>query len=105
MHPPQDNGKINPAILWIAKQFNVFDIYKIGGAQAILSLSNGYLNIPKVNKIFGPGNKYVSAAKSFVSNQTSIDLIAGPSEVMVVVNDEANIEVAAYDFSLNLNMV
>jgi len=95
--PPQDNGKINPAILWIAKQFNVFDIYKIGGAQAILSLSNGYLNIPKVNKIFGPGNKYVSAAKSFVSNQTSIDLIAGPSEVMVVVNDEANIEVAAYD--------
>jgi len=95
--PPQDNGKINPAILWIAKQFNVFDIYKIGGAQAILSLSNGYLNIPKVNKIFGPGNKYVSAAKSFVSNQTSIDLIAGPSEVMVVVNDETNIEVAAYD--------
>lgn len=95
--PPQDNGKINPAILWIAKQFNVFDIYKIGGAQAILSLSNGYLNIPKVNKIFGPGNKYVSAAKSFVSDQTSIDLIAGPSEVMVVVNDEANIEVAAYD--------
>lgn len=95
--PPQDNGKINPAILWIAKQFNVFDIYKIGGAQAILSLSNGYLNIPKVNKIFGPGNKYVSAAKSFVSNQTSIDLIAGPSEVMVVVNDEANIEAAAYD--------
>ena len=95
--PPQDNGKINPAILWIAKQFNVFDIYKIGGAQAILSLSNGYLNIPKVNKIFGPGNKYVSAAKSFVSKQTSIDLIAGPSEVMVVVNDETNIEVAAYD--------
>ncbi|MEK9780591.1 MAG: histidinol dehydrogenase [Gammaproteobacteria bacterium] len=95
--PPQDNGKINPAILWIAKQFNVFDIYKIGGAQAILSLSNGYLNIPKVNKIFGPGNKYVSAAKSFVSDQTSIDLIAGPSEVMVVVNDETNIEVAAYD--------
>jgi histidinol dehydrogenase len=95
--PPQDNGKINPAILWIAKQFNVFDIYKIGGAQAILSLSNGYLNIPKVNKIFGPGNKYVSAAKSFISSQTSIDLIAGPSEVMVVVNDEANIKVAAYD--------
>jgi histidinol dehydrogenase len=61
--PPDENGKVYPAILWLAEQLKVSNIYKIGGAQAILSMANGYLGIPKVNKIFGPGNSYVAEAK------------------------------------------
>ena len=95
--PPDKNGKIYPAILWLAEQLNVSNIYKIGGAQAILSMANGYLGIPKVNKIFGPGNSYVAEAKKYVSNKVAIDLYAGPSEVMVVTNDKDNISLASID--------
>tara|TARA_X000001036_G_scaffold82852_1_gene74755 strand:+ start:1148 stop:2995 length:1848 start_codon:yes stop_codon:yes gene_type:complete len=95
--PPDKNGKVYPAILWLAEQLNVSNIYKIGGAQAILSMANGYLGIPKVNKIFGPGNSYVAEAKKYVSNQVAIDLYAGPSEVMVVTNDKENISLASID--------
>ena len=95
--PPDKNGKVYPAILWLAEQLNVSNIYKIGGAQAILSMANGYLGIPKVNKIFGPGNSYVAEAKKYVSNKVAIDLYAGPSEVMVVTNDKKNISLASID--------
>ena len=95
--PPDKNGKVYPAILWLAEQLNVSNIYKIGGAQAILSMANGCLGIPKVNKIFGPGNSYVAEAKKYVSNQVAIDLYAGPSEVMVVTNDKENISLASID--------
>tara|TARA_B100001057_G_scaffold239393_1_gene239635 strand:+ start:18726 stop:20573 length:1848 start_codon:yes stop_codon:yes gene_type:complete len=95
--PPDKNGKVYPAILWLAEQLNVSNIYKIGGAQAILSMANGYLGIPKVNKIFGPGNSYVAEAKKYVSNKVAIDLYAGPSEVMVVTNDKDNISLASID--------
>ena len=95
--PPLKNGKVHPAILWLANQLNVSEIYKIGGAQAILSMANGYLGIPKVDKIFGPGNSYVAEAKKYVSNKVSIDLYAGPSEVMVVTNNKKNISIAAID--------
>ena len=95
--PPDKNGKVYPAILWLAEQLNVSNIYKIGGAQAILSMANGYLGIPKVNKIFGPGNSYVAEAKKYVSNKVAIDLYAGPSEVMVVTNDKENISLASID--------
>ena len=95
--PPDKSGKVYPAILWLAEQLNVSNIYKIGGAQAILSMANGYLGIPKVNKIFGPGNSYVAEAKKYVSNKVAIDLYAGPSEVMVVTNDEENISLASID--------
>ena len=95
--PPDKNGKIYPAILWLAEQLNVSSIYKIGGAQAILSMANGYLGIPKVNKIFGPGNSYVAEAKKYVSNKVAIDLYAGPSEVMVVTNDKEKISLASID--------
>ena len=95
--PPNKNGKVYPAILWLAEQLNVSNIYKIGGAQAILSMANGYLGIPKVNKIFGPGNSYVAEAKNYVSNKVAIDLYAGPSEVMVVTNDKDNISLASID--------
>ncbi len=95
--PPDKNGKVYPAILWLAQQLNVSNIYKIGGAQAVLSMANGYLGIPKVNKIFGPGNSYVAEAKKYVSNKVAIDLYAGPSEVMVVTNDKDNISLASID--------
>ena len=95
--PPLKNGKVHPAILWLANQLNISNIYKIGGAQAILSMANGYLGIPKVDKIFGPGNTYVAEAKKYVSNKVSIDLYAGPSEVMVVTNNKENVSIAAID--------
>ena len=95
--PPDKNGKVYPAILWLAEQLKVSNIYKIGGAQAILSMANGYLGIPKVNKIFGPGNSYVAEAKKYVSNKVAIDLYAGPSEVMVVTNNRENISLASID--------
>ena len=95
--PPLKNGKVHPAILWLANQLNISNIYKIGGAQAILSLANGYLDIPKVDKIFGPGNSYVAEAKKYVSNKVAIDLYAGPSEVMVVTNSKQNTSIAAID--------
>ena len=95
--PPLKNGKVHPAILWLANQLNISNIYKIGGAQAILSMANGYLGIPKVDKIFGPGNSYVAEAKKYVSNKVSIDLYAGPSEVMVVTNNKENVSIAAID--------
>ncbi len=95
--PPLKNGKVHPAILWLANQLNISNIYKIGGAQAILSMANGYLGIPKVDKIFGPGNTYVAEAKKYVSDKVSIDLYAGPSEVMVVTNNKKNVSIAAID--------
>jgi len=95
--PPLANGKVHPAILWTAKQLGIKEIFKIGGAQAILAMANGYLGIPKVNKIFGPGNAYVAAAKSYVAHTTAIDMQAGPSEVMVVTNKIKNVDLAASD--------
>ena len=95
--PPDKNGRVYPAILWLAEQLGDLNIYKIGGAQAILSMANGYLGIPKVNKTFGPGNSYVAEAKKYVSNKVAIDLYAGPSEVMVITNSINNTSLAAID--------
>jgi len=95
--PPDANGKISPEILWICKIFNVDSIYKVGGAQAILAMAYGTTIVPKVSKIFGPGNAYVSFAKELVSKDVAIDLPAGPSEVMIVTNDLKNASLAAAD--------
>jgi histidinol dehydrogenase len=95
--PPDINGKISPEILWICKLFNVSNIYKVGGAQAILAMAYGTTVVPKVSKIFGPGNAYVSYAKELVSKDVAIDLPAGPSEVMIVTNDLVNSPLAAAD--------
>ena len=95
--PPDINGKISPEILWICKLFNVSNIYKVGGAQAILAMAYGTTIVPKVLKIFGPGNSYVSYAKELVSMDVAIDLPAGPSEVMIVTNDLINSPLAAAD--------
>ncbi len=82
--PPDKNGKINPVILAAAAIAGVDEIYKIGGAQAIAALAYGTESIPKVDKIVGPGNAFVAEAKRQVFGLVSIDMIAGPSEIMVV---------------------
>lgn len=89
--PPQRDGRVNPAILAAAKIAGVSHIFKIGGVQAIGSMAYGTESVPKVYKIFGPGNQYVMAAKQQVSlHDVAIDMPAGPSEVCVVADDKAN---------------
>ena len=95
--PPDKDGQIAPEILWIAKLYDLKNIYKVGGAQAIFAMAYGSTLIPKVNKIFGPGNVYVNAAKKICSNDVAIDLPAGPSEVMIVTNDAEKCSIAAAD--------
>ncbi len=82
--PPDRNGKINPAILAAAKIAGVDRIFKSGGAQAVAALAYGTETVPRVDKIVGPGNAYVAEAKKQVFGQVSIDMIAGPSEILVV---------------------
>lgn len=87
---PAKNNVINPAILYAAKVAGIRKIVKVGGAQAIAAFAYGTESISKRDKIFGPGNRFVSAAKMKVSSICSIDMLAGPSEVMVVADDKAN---------------
>ena len=82
--PPNADGKINPVILAAAKVAGVDRIFKVGGAQAIAALAYGTESVPKVDKIVGPGNAFVAEAKKQVFGQVSIDMIAGPSEIMIV---------------------
>lgn len=89
--PPSRNGKIHPAILFAAQTAGVSRIFKIGGVQAIASMAYGTESVPKVSKIFGPGNQYVTAAKQLVSlRDVAIDMPAGPSEVEVLADETAN---------------
>ena len=83
--PPAKDGSVNPAILYTADLIGINKIYKVGGAQAILAMAFGTESIPKVYKIFGPGNQYVTKAKELVQQTgTAIDMPAGPSEVLVI---------------------
>lgn len=96
--PPDKNGNVNPAILVAAKTAGVDKIYKIGGVQAIGAMAYGTETVPKVYKIFGPGNRYVMAAKQRVSlDGVAIDMPAGPSEVCVVADEISNVEFVAAD--------
>lgn len=89
--PPNKEGKVNPAILMAAKIAGVTEIFKIGGVQAIGAMAYGTETVPKVYKIFGPGNQYVMAAKQHVSLiDVAIDMPAGPSEVCVIADDTSN---------------
>ena len=97
--PPGKDGKIHPAILYAAKISLVSKIYKIGGVQAIAAMTYGTESVPKVYKIFGPGNQYVVAAKQLVSlKDVAIDMPAGPSEVEIIADDSANPAYIAADF-------
>ena len=96
--PPNLEGKVNPAILMAARIAGVSKIFKAGGVQAIGAMAYGTESVPKVFKIFGPGNQYVMAAKQQVSlDEVAIDMPAGPSEVCVLADDSANAEFVAAD--------
>jgi len=96
--PPDKEGKIHPAILYAAQVSGVSKIFKAGGVQAIGAMAYGTESIPKVYKIFGPGNQYVMAAKQMVSMQdVAIDMPAGPSEVMVIADETSNPAFVAAD--------
>ena len=95
--PPNAQGKINPAILAAARIAGVDKIYKVGGAQAIAALAYGTQSIPKVDKIVGPGNAFVAEAKRQVYGQVSIDMIAGPSEILIVSDGKSNPKYLAAD--------
>lgn len=95
--PPNSDGKINPVILAAAYVAGVDKIYKVGGAQAVAALAYGTKTIPKVDKIVGPGNKFVAEAKKQVFGQVSIDMIAGPSEILIVADGKTNPKYAAAD--------
>ncbi|MBQ5996199.1 MAG: histidinol dehydrogenase [Clostridia bacterium] len=95
--PPDKNGKVNPAILAAASVAGVDRIFKVGGAQAIAALAYGTGSIPKVDKIVGPGNAFVAEAKKQVFGVVSIDMIAGPSEILVVADGKSNPKYVAAD--------
>lgn len=96
--PPDKNGNINPAILYTAQLCGVKKIFKTGGAQAIAAMTFGTESVPKVYKIFGPGNQFVVAAKDFAQKyNVAIDMPAGPSEVLVIADEQAIPEYCAAD--------
>lgn len=96
--PPGKDGKVNPAILFAARVAGVSQIYRVGGAQAIAAMAFGTESIPAVNKIFGPGNQFVTAAKQAVQKLgVAIDLPAGPSEVLVMADETARPDFVAAD--------
>ena len=96
--PVDKSGKVAAEVLYAAKRCGVSEVYKVGGAQAIAAMAYGTESIPKVDKIFGPGNRYVTLAKQLVSGRnTSIDMPAGPSEVMVMADESANPRYVAAD--------
>lgn len=95
--PPLPDGSVNPVILAAAHVAGVDSIYKVGGAQAIAALAYGTESIPKVDKIVGPGNAFVAEAKKQVYGRVSIDMIAGPSEILIVSDDKTPAEHVAAD--------
>ncbi len=95
--PPQKDGSVAPEILYVADLLGIRSVYKSGGSQAIFALAEGTESIPKVDKIFGPGNQYVTAAKVMVSQSVAIDMPAGPSEALVIADGKSNAEFVASD--------
>ena len=96
--PTNKEGKVAAEVLYAAQQCGVTSVYKVGGAQAVAAMAYGTESVPKVDKIFGPGNRYVTLAKQLVSGRnTSIDMPAGPSEVMVMADESADARFVASD--------
>ena len=95
--PPNAEGKVNPVILAAAKVAGIDKVFKVGGAQAIAALAYGTESIPKVDKIVGPGNAFVAEAKKQVFGRVSIDMIAGPSEILIVADGGSNARHVAAD--------
>jgi histidinol dehydrogenase len=95
--PPARDGSVNPYVLAAAAEVGVTEIYKVGGAQAIAALAFGTASIPRVDKITGPGNAYVTAAKKIVVGDVGIDMLAGPSEICVLADETAEPAFVAID--------
>jgi len=95
--PPGRDGKIDPLTIAAAKRCGATEIYKVGGAQAIGALAYGTKSIPKVDKIVGPGGKFVNIAKLLVSDQTAIDMVAGPTELGIIADASSDPELVALD--------
>jgi len=95
--PPGPDGKIDPLTIAAAKMCGATEIYKVGGAQAIGALAYGTKSIPKVDKIVGPGGKFVSIAKSLVNDQVAIDMVAGPTELGIIADASSDPELVALD--------
>lgn len=95
--PGKDGGKVNPALLYACKKAGATEIYRLGGVYAIAAMAFGTESIRKVEKIMGPGNAYVAAAKRQVYGQVALDLVAGPSEIMIVADESANPAFVAAD--------
>src|SRR5699024_8567508 len=97
--PPQADGGVSPYLAYCAQLLQINRLYLTGGAQAVAAMAFGTETIPKVDKIFGPGNQYVTMAKQLVqsSTQTAIDMPAGPSEVLIIGDDKSNPEFVAAD--------
>ena len=95
--PPNREGKVHPAVLYAMKKAGVTEIYRLGGVYGIAALSCGTETIRKVEKIVGPGNAYVTAAKKLVYGQVAIDMVAGPSEILIVADKTANPDFVAAD--------
>ncbi len=95
--PCDEQGRMNPTILAAAKELDVTKVFRVGGAHAIAALAFGTESIPRVDKIVGPGNIYVATAKKLLYGQCGIDMVAGPSEVLIIADDSANAEFVAAD--------
>ena len=103
--PPDKNGHINPYILAVANLLKVNEIYKAGGAQAIAAMAFGTRTIPRVDKIVGPGNIYVTEAKRQLFGYVGIDMLAGPSELVVIANRSSNAEFVIADLEAQMEHV
>ncbi|MFX1442729.1 MAG: histidinol dehydrogenase [Promethearchaeota archaeon] len=95
--PPQKDKNVAPEIIVAAKEFGIDKIFKVGGAQAISAMAYGTETIPKVPKVIGPGNKWVNAAKQLLSNDIAIDNPAGPSEILIIADENANFKYVILD--------
>ena len=95
--PPQKDKSVSPAILVAAKEFGIDKIFKVGGAQAIAAMAYGTKTIPKVQKVVGPGNKWVNAAKQILSNDIAIDTPAGPSEILIIADENTDYKAVIVD--------
>ena len=100
--PPDKSGNINPYILAVANLMNVNEVYKVGGAQAIAALAFGTKTIPKVDKIVGPGNMYVTEAKRQLFGYVNIDMLAGPTELVVIATRDSNPDFVVADLEAQL---
>ncbi len=95
--PPGEDGSVHPAVLYAMNKAGVTEIYRLGGVYGIAALAYGTKTIKKVNKIVGPGNAYVTAAKKLVYGEVAIDMVAGPSEIMVIADESCNPQFIAAD--------